>query len=419
MGLPLEGIRVVDLTWVWAGPYLTLQLAHMGADVIKVESPDRPCISRKTTPYADNKIGLNRSGYFNQYNQGKRSITLNLKIPAALDAARRLIAHCDVVASNFASGVMDRLGLGYDALRQIRPDIIVISLTGYGETGPYHDYVAYGPAQVALSGLSALTGYRGSQPMNVGFSYGDPNAGIHGAFAVLAALYNRERTGEGQYIDLSQWECAMAPLGESILGYEMNGREPIRDGNRDPQMAPHGAFRCRDMAEQMLGRSIDMWVAIAVADDAEFARLAASIGNPGLASDPRYSSLGARKLNEDALEAILSRWTAMLDAREAETILQRAGVTAAICATNKDLDESEHLASRGYYVALDHPEIGRRKHAGIPWIMSATPCAVRAPAPMFGEHTDEILTDLLGYSADEVTHMHKIGALDPTERRSD
>src|SRR5919198_1356052 len=181
---PLAGIRVADFTWVWAGPFCTLQLAHLGAEVIRVETATRPCVTRLLPPYAEFAPGPNRSGYFNQYNQGKQSITLDLKRPEAIAAAKRLCAASDVVVENFAAGVMDRMGLGYDVLRGLRPDVVMIALSGYGATGPDRDKVSYGPAQVPLSGLSSVTGYRGFPPMHVGISYGDPTAGLHGAVAV-------------------------------------------------------------------------------------------------------------------------------------------------------------------------------------------------------------------------------------------
>src|ERR1700676_2112221 len=278
--LPLEGVRIADFTWVWAGPYCTLQLAHLGADVIRIETRTRPCVTRMLPPWPEGKPGLNRSGYFNQYNQGKRSLTLNYAKPGALDVARRLVETSDVVTNNFAAGVMEKLGLGYEELRKLKPDLIMISLSGYGDTGPYREYVAYGPAQVPLSGLSSLTGYKGWPPMHTGFSYADPNAGVHGAFAVLAALFHRAKTGEGQYIDMSQWECAMGLLAEGILEYTMNGIEPERIGNEDPEMAPHGIYRCLDRPEKVMGVTVDQFVAIAVADDAEFARFSHAIGQP-------------------------------------------------------------------------------------------------------------------------------------------
>ncbi len=410
---PLEGIRVCDFGWVWAGPYCTLQLAHLGADVIRIESRARPCLTRMLPPWPDGKFSsLNRSGYFNQYNQGKRSLSLNLRHPEAAEAVRRLVAKSDVVTSNFAVGVMERLGFGYEELRRIRPDIIVISLSGYGATGPCRDYVAYGPAQVPLSGLSTLTGYKGWPPMHVGFSYADPNAGVHAAFAVLTALYHRAKTGEGQYIEMSQWECAMEVLAEGILEYTMNGREPERIGNRDPWMAPHGIFRAADISEKVIGVTIDSWVSVACANDDEWRKLAGAIGRPELANDPRFTTLEARKRNEDELEAIVTQWTSARSAHDAEAALHEAGVAASVCANNKDLSEDPHLNERNYFVYLEHPEIGVRQHCGIPWRMSGTPCAIRAPAPLLGQHTEEVLRGLLGYSEAEIEDMRRKGALD-------
>src|SRR5271154_3946015 len=302
--LPLEGVRVADFTWVWAGPYCTLQLAHLGADVIRIETRTRPCVTRMLPPWPEGKPGINRSGYFNQYNQGKRSLTLNYAKPGALEVAHRLVEASDGVTNNFAAGVMEKLGLGYEALRKVKPDLIMISPSGYGDTGPFHEYVAYGPAQVPLSGLSSLTGYKGWPPMHAGFSYADPNGGVHGAFAVLGALYHRAKTGEGQYIDMSQWECAMDLLAEGTLEYTMNGHEPERNGNRDPGMSPHGVFRCKDLPEKIMDIVVDMWVSIACVDDADFARLAGAIGQAELASDSRFKTLAARKSNEDELEKI-------------------------------------------------------------------------------------------------------------------
>ena len=411
--LPLEGVRVADFTWVWAGPYCTLQLAHLGADVIRIETRTRPCITRVIPPWPDGKPGLNRSGYFNQYSQGKRSLTLNFKQPAAHEIAQKLVVQSDVVVNNFAHGVMDKMGFGYEALKQIKPDVIMISLSGYGDTGPYRDYIAYGPAQVPLSGLSALTGYKGWPPMHSGFSYADPNAGVHGAFAILAALIHRKKTGEGQYIDMSQWECAMALLPEGLLDYTFNGIEPERIGNADPQMAPHGIFKCLDRPEQIFGVTIDQFVAIACADDREWGNLARAMGQPQLANDPKFSTVAARKANEDELEAIINSWTSQRAASEVADTLQKVGVAAAVVADNKYLaDEDAHLRARGYWVRLEHPEVGVRQHAGVPWKMSRTPTEVRKPAPTIGQHTDEVLTSLLGYSTAEIAELRAQGALE-------
>jgi benzylsuccinate CoA-transferase BbsF subunit len=411
---PLDGIRIADFTWVWAGPYCTMQLAHLGADVIRIETSTRPCVTRLLPPWPDMKPGgLNRSGYFNQYSQGKRSITLNFKDPAAHEAARRLIAKSDVVVNNFAHGVMDKMGFGYDALRKIKSDIIMTSLTGYGDTGPFRDYIAYGPAQVPLSGLSALTGYRGWPPMHAGFSYADPNGGVHGAFAIIAALFHRAKTGEGQYIDMSQWECAMGVLAEGILEYTMNGREPERIGNEDPLMAPHGIYRCLDRPEQVMGVVIDQFVAIAVADDSEFARFADAIGRPQLGTDAKFATLAARKANEQELNRIIEEWTLSRAAVEVARMLQAAGIAAAVVADNKFLaDEDPHLRERNYFVYKEHPEVGTLQHCGMPWKMSRTETTVRSAAPCIGQHTDEVLTEVLGYSSDEVAKLRAQGALE-------
>jgi benzylsuccinate CoA-transferase BbsF subunit len=411
--LPLAGIRVADFSWVWAGPYCTLQLAYLGAEVIRIETKTRPCVTRMLPPWPDSTPGgLNRSGYFNQYNQGKKSLSLDFKHPEAKEVAWRLIKSADVVANNFAASVMDKMGFGYEAIRAVKPDVIMISLLGYGYTGPYREYLALGPTQVPNSGLSALTGYEGWPPMSAGFSYPDPNAGIHGAFAVMAALHHRAKTGEGQFIDMSQWECTMDLLAEGILEYTMNGREPRRIGNRDPQMSPHGIFKCLDLPEKILNTTIDQWVAIVCADDEEWRRLARAIGRDELADNARFATLAARKRNENALEAIITEWTSKRHVADVVTVLQAAGVAAGACADNKYLAEDPNLAARKYWVELEHPEVGVRQHCGIPWRMSATPCEVKSPAPLLGQHTDELMTGLLGYTTAEVEELRKKGALD-------
>jgi len=399
---PLAGIRVADFTWVWAGPHCTLQLAHLGAEVIRVETSTRICVTRMLPPFADFEMSPNRSGYFNQYNQGKRSLALDLKKPEALDVAKRLCAASDVVVENFASGVMDRMGLGYEVLRRLRPDVIMIALSGYGATGPDSDKVSYGPAQVPLSGMSSLTGYRDFPPMHVGISYGDPTGGLHGAVAVLAALMHRKRSGEGQFIDLSQWETSIAVLGEGVLAETYGEGAPARNGNRDPHMAPHDVYRADGE---------DRWIAIAVEDDAAWRRFAAAIGRAELADDPRFATLAARKTHEDALDEIVAAWTATRTPEDATEALQRAGIPAFMTARNKDLAESPHLRERGFFVERDHPEVGRRVHAGIPWRMTTNESTVRAAAPCLGADTDRVLRDVCGYDDAGVDALRAAGVL--------
>jgi benzylsuccinate CoA-transferase BbsF subunit len=394
--LPLAGVRVADFTWVWAGPFCTLQLTHLGAEVIRVETATRPCVTRMLPPWLNGEFGVNRSGYFNQYNQGKLSLSLDLKHPRAVEVAKQLVAQSDIVCENFAAGVMDRMGLGYPVLQRVKPDIIMIAMSGYGATGPEREFVSYGPAQVPLSGMSSLTGYADWPPMHVGISYGDPTAGLHGAFAVLAALLYRNRTGKGQFIDLSQQETTIAVLPEAVMDYTMNRTQPPRRGNRDTSMAPHGVFRCA--GEQR-------WVAIAVRDDDEWGRLAAVIGRPELATDPRFATGAARQANADVLESLLGEWTRERTPQDVTHRLQAEGIPAFPSYNNQDLAEDPHLNDGDFYVYLEHPEVGAVQHVGIPWHMSRTPCAVRRPAPCLGQHTDYVLAEILHYSEAEIAAL--------------
>lgn len=396
MAGPLSGIRVADFTWVWAGPFCTMQFAHMGAEVLRVETMRRVCALRMLPPWLDGQIGVNRSGYFNQYNQGKRSINLDLTHPEGKEIAKKLVAISDVAAENFAGGVIDRLGLGYDVLRQVKPEIIMISMSGYGQTGPESGYVSYGPAQVPLSGMSSLNGYTGWPPMHVGMSYGDPNAGLHAAFALLAALLYRQRTGKGQYIDMSQWESTMAVLGEGFMEYTMNGAQPPRSGSRDPWMSPHGIFRCDGE---------DQWVSIACGSDEEWRALCGAMGKPELADDPRFRTLEARNADEDALEAIVEEWTSALEPSAVTERLQQAGVAAFPPMPNYMLDGDPHLAARNYWVEKEHPEVGVRRHAGIPWRMSETPCEVWRAAPTLGQDNEYVFGELLGMSSRQIADL--------------
>lgn len=397
---PLEGVRVVDLSWAWAGPFCALQLAHLGAEVIKIESKNRLDLGRVIPIYpASMEPDINRSGYYNQWNQGKKSIALNLKRPEAIAIVKELIARSDVVVDNFATGVTERLGLGYAELRKLKPNLIVASISGFGHTGPLRDYMGYGPAVVMMSGLASLTGYPGGPPAEVGISYGDPNGGIHPAAAICAALAARARTGEGQYIDTSLIEALTVLLPEGWLEYTMNGREPARMGNRDPFMAPHGCYRCA---------GDDEWVTIACGSDEEWQRLCGAIGKAELANDARFASGDARKAREDEIDGIVTQWTVGRTKFEVTAKLQAAGVAAFPSMSSKDLVEDPHLNERGFFVRLPHPAVGTQTHAGIPWRMTHSANGVRTPAPLLGQHTDEILVGILGYSEQEVERLRNL-----------
>ena len=243
-------MRILDFCWVWAGPFCTSQLARLGAEVIRIETAKHPCIGRTFVPQADGKVGLNRGGSFNEKNHNKLSVQLNLEKPESVGIIRQLVRHCDIAAENFAAGVIDRLGVGYETLRTARPDLIMISLAGFGQTGPFRKYVSYGPIITAHSGMMTLTTYPGDGPRNLGIAYGDPVVGIFGAYLLNAALIHRNRTGQGQYIDLSNLEALEMLMPEALLEYAMNGRDLPAMGNRDRWMAPHNCYKTSGDAEQ-------------------------------------------------------------------------------------------------------------------------------------------------------------------------
>ena len=410
-GKPLAGIRIVDLGWVWSGPYACMMLAHLGADVIRVESSLRPCLLRILPPWPGGVPGSASAGggTFTNNNLGKRSISLDLKTPDGLEVARRLIASSEAVVNNYAAGVIERLGLGYKNLRKLKDDIILVCLSGMGDTGPYREFVAYGQGQAAMSGFTRFTGVPGRPPKTAGFVLADPVAGAHGAFAVLAALRHKRKTGQGQFVDMSQWEATLQMVGDAVVGYQLSGLEPQAMGNRHPQMSPHGLFRCKD-AEGEPGKLLDAWVSIAVADDSQWCRLCEAMDARALASDKRFGTLQARKSNETELEAIIGAWTRQKSARAVTERLQGLGIATFPSSTHLDVFEDPNLRERDFFAELTHPAHGRHAYPGVPWRMNDTVVSVDRPAPTLGQHTEEVL-DELGYSRGEIERLHSVGAL--------
>jgi crotonobetainyl-CoA:carnitine CoA-transferase CaiB-like acyl-CoA transferase len=293
-----------------------------------------------------------------------------------------------------AVGVVDRLGLGYGVLSTINPELVMASLSGYGLTGPYRDRVAYGATLTMYSGLAALSGFA-DRPTEVGISYSDAVAGLHGAVAILAALRLRDQTGRGQHIDVSQLESLLAVLAEGILPWTMRGVQLPRQGNRDTLMAPHGVFRCS---------GDDRWVSIVVRDDGEWRRFAGVLGPP-LADDARFAAQAGRKAHEDELEALITAWTSVRDRWEVTGLLQAAGIAAFPVLDAKEVAEDPHLLARGFFNELPHAEVGRRRHAGAPWRALETPTGVRKAAPCMGEDNEYVVMELLGRSRDEYERL--------------
>jgi crotonobetainyl-CoA:carnitine CoA-transferase CaiB-like acyl-CoA transferase len=400
---PLSGVRVLDFSWVWAGPFCTLQLAHLGAEVIRVETSKRPCINRVIPPYAEGKPGINRAGSFNQWNQGKRSLQLDLGNPQAAEVARELVRHCDVAVENFAPGVIDRFGVGYQALRASRPDLIMLSLSGYGQTGPYSNFVSYGFMIATHCGMHTMTSYEGERPRELGISYADPATGIFGTFLIIAALLHRDRTGQGQHIDLSMLEAMEMLMPEALLEYAICGREPKPIGNHDRVMAPHNCYQARGGPEH--------WVTIAVGSEQEWRSLCEAMGKPSMADEARFRDAASRKRNEAELDRIISAWTSERDRWEITELLQRAGVAAIPTYTNRDVAEDRHMRERGFLIELAHPETGPYTHAGVPWTMSRTPCKVRSAAPCLGADTDYVLGEILGYTPARIAQLRAGGVI--------
>jgi crotonobetainyl-CoA:carnitine CoA-transferase CaiB-like acyl-CoA transferase len=384
---PLAGVRVVDLTWVWAGPFAAMQLAHLGAEVVKVESAERLDVTRVLGPWADGETGVDRSGYFNQYNQGKQGIVLDLKQEHGRELLCGMLAKADIVIDNMRAGALDRMGFSYDRLRQLNPRIVAASMTGFGESGPERDRMAYGSLIDALSGVAATNGAVGGGPTDFVMSLPDPCAGIHTAIATVAALYRAQDTGVGTRVECSMLEASIAAFPWPILYQSVEGHGAPVDGNRDEQRAPHDVYRCEGLYE---------WVAIAVEDDEQFAALAGAVGRPELATDARFATLAARRLHADALDAVLSAWTGGQDAAAVATLLRAAGVPAERVAHIDDLFASAPLLERGFFTELPHPVVGRKRLAGVPWRTSRSPMVATTAAPCLGQHTDEVLERWLG-----------------------
>ena len=385
--LPLEGIRIVEITTAWVGPGSGGILAGMGAEVIKIENPARPDFWRRCPPFADGKPGNNRSGAFALLNRGKKDCVLDLKSPAGADAVKRLVKISDMVITNFAPRVMGNFGLSYADLRKVKPDIIMVSASGYGVNGPDRDRVAFGPVLEAYSGLSCLIGEPGSPAQLCGTSITDHIGCTNAAFAALAALHHRNRTGEGQFVDLSESETALVCMGDAVMEYTMNHRVPQPHGNHDEVMAPHNCYRCKGE---------DRWLAIAIASDEEWQSLCRVIAKPGLSTDERFQDGFLRWKNQDELDKIIAAWAKEQDSMAVAPQLQQAGVAAAPVTSSEDLYNDPHLRAREYFVEHEHPEVGKRELPGVIARLSATPGKIGGYDPLLGEHTDWVLNELLG-----------------------
>ncbi|HIM48120.1 MAG TPA: CoA transferase [Dehalococcoidia bacterium] len=411
IGPALDGLRVLDLTQVAAGPYSTMLLAFMGAEVIKVESCSRMDINRgrarpapgDTRVYPGGEPGerpWNRAAHHVHRNINKLSVTLDLGAPRGKELFLDLARICDVLVENYRASVMDRLGLGYDAVSQANPQLIYVKISSQGDSGPERDYGSLGSTLEQTAGLASVTGYEGGPPLMTNETYPDPVVGILAFGALMAALRQRRATGRGCLVDLSQREVTSMLLGEAFLDYSANGRVAGTMGNRHWDMSPHGVYPC-------LGD--DMWAAISVSAEDEWLGLCRCIGQPQLARDSRFQDLESRRRNQAELDQIISTWTLEKEHYQVMHMLQAHGVPAgAVLKANETLADP-HLEDRGFWDVVDHPEAGTYKQTTTPWILSKNPRLPAIAAAGLGEHNFQVFNGLLGLSPGEIDDLVESG----------
>ena len=380
--LPLHGIRVLDLSWIIAGPTATRFMAAMGAEVIKVGSARRPDPST-------------RGPAFQAYNQSKLYASLNISTPEGLALVKRLLAVSDVVIENFAADVIERLGLGYEVVSAARPDIIMVASSGTGHSGPHKDYVAYGSLLQHYTGWNSISGHPGREPVTGGL-WADPWVGMELAMVTAAALNNRAVTGQGQYVDFSMAEALSASIPEAILDYQMNSRvkEPL--GNRDDWYAPHGVYHCS---------GADRWVAIAVTNNEEWDSLCHLIERPGLAAEPEYAEAAGRKEHQDQIDAAITMWTMRHEDYQAMHLLQQAGVPSGPSQDILRVFNEPQLSEVGYFTNLRTNDGELRDLPGLPWRFDGEPGPYLTEAPALGQHNAYVYQELLAYAESEVDRM--------------
>ena len=399
----LEGLKVADFSWFISGPLVAKFLGDCGAEVIHIESGTKPDNMRSTLPMKDNVPGINRSAAFARYNNSKLGISLNLGNPKGVEIARRIAARADVVVENFSSGTMERLGLGYEELRKVNPDVIVVSLPMFGHSGPLAKHPGLGSQLADLIGFGNLTGWPDRPPISPPGAYTDFISPYYAISALMAALDYRHRTGKGQYIEVSQYEAGVHFVAPLVMDWFVHGREPPRTGNRCPVVAPHGVYRCRGH---------ERWCAIAAFTEEEWRSLCLAMGMPHLAYDPRFVTVIARLHNREELDELIEKWTMEHPAEEVMTLLQEAGVAAGIVCNGRDQNEDPHLNARGFYRELEHSEIGRHRYLMPPFRLSRTPGEPSLPAPCLGQHNEHVYREILGMSDEEFVKLLNEGVFD-------
>lgn len=399
----LQGIKVADFSWIIAGPLTGKFLADFGAEVTRIESSTSPDVLRSVWPMKDGIAGIDRSPTFARYNAGKYGVSLNLRHPKGVEVAKRIVAWADIVLENFTPGAMERLGLGYEDLRKMKSDIIMLSLPMLGRTGPLATHPGLGVQLSDLIGFGNVTGWPDREPNTPPGAYTDFISPHYAISVLMAALDYRRRTGKGQYIELSQYEAGLNFMAPVIMDWTVNGREPIRKGNRCDHAVPHGVYRCQGE---------ERWCAIAVFTDEEWESLCQLMDDPALAKDPMYATLMGRIEHAEEIDRLVEEWTMRHWAEEVMSKLQEAGVPAGVVANGRDLYEDRQLAARGFYKELNHAEIGPHHYPGPPFKLSKTPGEPHSPAPCLGQHNEYVYRQVLGMSDEEFVQLLNEGVFD-------
>ncbi|MGW0017312.1 CaiB/BaiF CoA transferase family protein [Rhodococcus sp. NPDC003382] len=415
---PLSGIRIADFCWMGVGAVATRMLADFGAEVIKIEARDRLDMPRRLPIYKgearsygeeDPNPDPNKGGLFNNYSRNKLGVTINMKTERGQQLVRQLISASSVVTENFAPGVMEKWGLTYEELNRLSPEVIYGRMSGFGHDGPHHQYKSYGPVVQAVSGISFISGLPDREPSGWGLSYMDNQAAYYNSAALLMAVLHRNATGRGQEIDVSAVEAGINLLGSDLLNASVNGvatrRPGYPAGNRllDRPAAPHGVYP---------GSAEDTWVAVAVFDDEQWARLVGVLGDPEWARSPRFADRESRFVHQDELDEHLSRWTTQRTPHETMELLQNAGVPAAAVQNARDLAETDpQIAHRGTFFELDHPVIGVAKFEGTPIRFTETVQENWRSAPLLGEDNEYVFGEILGLDPDEIARLSKEGVI--------
>jgi len=389
----LSGLRILDFTWMLAGPYATRIFADFGAEVIKVQSKK-----------AARGVESNLAPYFNTWNRNKRSISLDLSHPEAREIVLKLTAKCDVVIENFSPRVMPNWGLDYKKLKERKPDLIMLSMSAMGQGGPWKDYVAFAPTLHSLSGLTHLTSFEKGAPSGPGYAYADIVAGLYAAFAVLAALEYRDRTGWGQYIDLSEYEAICTLMGPSLLDSSVNDREIQPQGNSPDHIAasPYGCYKCSGE---------DRWCAMAVSKEEEWRSLCRVMNYPDWMKDERFATAARRKENRKDLDELLTQWTIQHTAEEAVGLLQGAGISAGVVQNAQDLSRDPQLKARNFFVQLEHPILGKTISDRSPIRFEEDLTVGWEAAPQLGEDNRYVFLELLGLTESELSSYTEKGII--------